>query len=202
MRHCAPDELIDVIEGLRDERSLPHLGACASCRDELRTAREALAAVQAVPAPEPPPFAMEQLSARVRTALAAETTPRRAGGWRVAPLGAFAALAAAVLLAVVLWPSQAPAPAQMSRDAAASPPTVPLAPAGPAVVAAVGPDDPSIVWMMELADGLADRLNDDSWALADGLSIGATDGAVDALSADELQELARLIREAMGSSGA
>ena len=98
----------------------------------------------------------------------------------------------------MLWPSRAPTPAPVSQGTAASSLAVPSARKEPAAVTEAAPDDPSIVWMLELADGL----NDDSWSLADGLSTGATDGAVDALSADEQQELARLIKEAMGSSGA
>lgn len=202
MRHCTPDELIDVIDGVRDEQSLPHLAECASCRDELREAREALASVRDVPPPELPPFALEQLSARVRTALAAEAASRRVGGWRAAPLGALAAVAAAVLLAVVVWPSRTPAPTVPVSRVASVPPAVPASSMEPAASLDAEPDDPSMVWMMELADGLADGLNDDAWSLADGLSTGATAGVVDALSSEQQQELARLIKEAMGSSGA
>lgn len=202
MRHCTPDELIDVIDGVRDEQSLPHLAECASCRDELREARQALASVLEVGPPEPPPFALDQLSARIRTALAADVVSRRPGRWRAAPLGTLAAIAAAVLLAVVVWPSRAPAPAPPVSRNAVVPPAIPASAIEPAASLDAGPDDPSMVWMMELADGLADGLNDDAWSLADGVSTGATAGVVDALSSEQQQELARLIKEAMGSSGA
>lgn len=207
MRHCTPDELIDVIDGVCDEQALPHLAECAACRDELREAREALASVREVAPPEPPPFALEQLSSRVRTALAADTVPPRASGWRAAPLRALAAIAAAVLLAVVLWPSRAPAPApEVSRGAQVSPPagpaSSPAASIEPVASLDAGPDDPSMAWMLELAEGLAEGLNDEAWSLADGVSTGATAGVVDALSSEQQQELARLIREAMRSSGA
>lgn len=243
-RHCTPDELMDVVEGLREEATLPHLASCASCREELQMARDALAEIQDVAVPEPPPFALEQLSARVRAAVAAERSAPRLRvwrGWRLA-LPALA-LAGAFAMGVRIWPpsgsglpanvsgplqSATPVTAAASRRDAGTPgATVPGAandgasdganaraidladardtsPDTTAVDAPSG-DDPSTAWMLELAEAVSDGGSSagpsDGWG---GVPVpsGLADAAVGSLSIDEQQELARLIREALGSSGA
>lgn len=56
MRHCTPDELMDVVDDVRDEASLPHLAACALCREQLREVRQMLLQVADAPVPEPSPL--------------------------------------------------------------------------------------------------------------------------------------------------
>ncbi|MGE3177220.1 MAG: hypothetical protein AB7O32_07105 [Vicinamibacterales bacterium] len=230
---------MDVVEGLREEATLPHLASCASCREELQMARDALAEIQDVAVPEPPPFALEQLSARVRAAVAAERSAPRLRvwrGWRLA-LPALV-LAGAFAMGVRIWPPagfglpanvsgplpSAPLTAAASRRDAGTPgATVPgganngangraidladardTSPDTTAVDAPSG-DDPSTSWMLDLADAVSD--GGSSAGMSDGwgsvpVPSGLADAAVGSLSSDEQQELARLIREALGSAGA
>jgi hypothetical protein len=186
-----------------------------------------------VPVPEPPPFAMDQLSARVGAAVAAAAGGGAARGWRALPLRAVAALAAAVLLAVGLWPTGTDAPAPPSSDAPGSvsaapadvsPKVAPSAEAASAATAAAPAgsfkgeasaaagassepqDDPSFAWIFQLAEAMPEgesaEESNSGWLLGGGLSADAADAAVSGLSADEQQELLRLLKEAMGTSGA
>jgi hypothetical protein len=67
-------------------------------------------------------------------------------------------------------------------------------------------DDASFAWISELAEALPEGESMDvsgsGWSLGGDASVHAADVAVSGLSADEQRELARLLKEAMGSSGA
>ena len=197
-RHCHPDELLDVAEGVRDEVSLPHLTTCQVCRVQLNELRRVLGHVKSVDVPEPSPLFWDRLSARVREAVSEEPRPVRAGWWRVpswkAAVPALAACAL-VLLVVLLWPGadRDVRPTAVERAAAPSEgPTETVGWLDPA-------DDASIGLMMELAGSV------DLDAVANaGLmtTSGAADAAVSDLSVDERRELERLLKAAINGSGA
>src|SRR5262245_6184828 len=116
-RHLSPVELVEFVDpadGTTPEAAVPHLAACASCRQQLADLRAAMAMAANVEVPEPPPFFWNQFSARVREAVAHEAAPR--GDWRrwlswpgvMAPVSAVAA--AAIVFSVVTAPRPAMAP--------------------------------------------------------------------------------------------
>ena len=165
MRHCTPDELIDVVEGARAEASLPHLAACAACRQQLLELRAVLAEVRDVPVPEPSPAQWARLSARVREAVASEVersrgarggragkldswaagpgaAGRRGGGSHVRPGGAGRSTDRRLRVAAAAARSASTAGGRSSAACCDR--------AGPADDAA---DDPSLGLMFELADG-------------------------------------------------
>ena len=195
MRHCTADDLMDVVDGARDEASLPHLAVCEPCAGALRELRQTLAAVRHVPVPEPSPLFWDHLSARVREAVAAE--PCRSNGgwwtrWRVV-LPAAGAIAVLVLAAYAVPHLRQRDDAPEIRAASSAGPGVPPL---PAETAAALDDDPSIGFMLDLVDGL-----DLDTVASAGLTASA-DAAFDELSPDERRELERLLKEAMGSPGA
>jgi hypothetical protein len=202
MRHCTPDELMDVAEGVRPEASLPHLTACALCRSQWMELRTVLAELREVPVPEPSPTQWVRLSARVREAIASEVERSQSPWWAKATGWAWLlpiAAAAVLTLAVVLpWrdrsePAMAPSATTMSATLGS------VAPAVNAMdIAGDTADDPSFGLMFDLA-GVIDLDADPVPVLAMGE--GTLDRAVGDLSLDEQHELARLLKEAMERPG-
>jgi len=197
-RHCTPDELIDVVDGVRDPASIPHLAGCQTCNRQLNDLRRALADAESVEVPEPPPFFWQRFSARLREAVSTEAPPSRVAWWR-GPSWRIAAPALAgctvVLLALFLQPRmQRATPATEFEQAFSAEPA-----ADPTAGWAEPADDASIGLMMDLAGSV------DLDAVADaGLmtTSSATDAAVSDLSPDERLELERLLKEALNGSGA
>ena len=186
--HLNADELIDLAEGTRQERELPHVAHCLQCRREVESLREALGAAASVEVPEPSPLFWDHLSARVREAVAAEQAGRRPW-WRPASLGwrvlvPVAAAAAAIILAGLVWtPSGAPGPGADPAPLAAGSAPFEI------VDALVAADDASYVLIQDLATGL-----DWDAALEAGLTtrpqaFGHLAGALDAAERLELQRL-------------
>jgi hypothetical protein len=204
MRHCTPDELIDVVDGARSEASLPHLATCAACRQQLIELGAVLAEVAAVAVPEPTPVQWAALSSRVRDAVASEGDGSPATGWlsRVGWAWLVPVAAAAVLTIAVVIPRE-----HKSEPGVASSAAVAAATAGAESNAAVvvqGPADDaradaSLGLMFDLA-GVVDLDSDPAPVLA--MAAGTLDEAVGDLSPDEQHELARLINEAIERPGA
>jgi hypothetical protein len=207
MRHCTPDELMDVIEGARTEASLPHLAACEVCREHLMEVGAVLAEVSAVSIPEPSPVQWATLGARIHDAVVRELGPSRGRWWKSPASWMWQApvAAAAVLTLIIVFP-RAPWTHKSGPDAASSA-SIPVGPAGGtshgAIVferAAADPgNDPSLGLMFDLAE-MVDLDADPAPVLA--MSAGAVDQAVDDLSSDERHELARLLKEAIERAGA
>jgi len=210
MRHCTPDELMAVADGSRDPVSVPHFAACELCRDECEQLRQVLADVRDVAVPEPSPLYWEQLSARVRAAVAAERSlsppEDDARWWHPARLAWPATVAMAAVLAAVfvvpwlqtVWRPSSQGEFSVTQAAAGSASTERGSEASDLVAPGSGIDE-SIGLMLELAGSL-----DVDAVLSAGLATtdGVADGAVADLSADERSELARLIREALRGAGA
>lgn len=105
MTHLAADELADAFEHRLEPSRQGHLDACASCRQQLADLDAVFDAARGVEVPEPSPLYWQHLSARVRTAIDAETAA--AGGWRdwlrwpvLAPVAALALLVMALAVAL------------------------------------------------------------------------------------------------------
>jgi hypothetical protein len=201
MRHCTPDELIDLADGTRAEADLPHLEACAACRQQVLEARQLLAEVREVEVPEPSPEQWARLSARVHDAVAAEgvrSWPARWPAWTwVAPAAAAAALAVAVAVPRFQPPAPVPVPSAQTAETAPAGAADPAAPTEREPLAEAL-DDPALVLMVDLADAV--DLDADSAPLL-AMGAGTLDEAVSDLSADEAHELARLLKEVIGASG-
>jgi hypothetical protein len=189
-RHLAEPELVDALDGTLAEVRAAHVAACPACAAQVEELRAIAARAAGVDVPEPPPFFWNQLSARVRAAVA-EQAP--AGPRVLSWLRPAIASAAAVILIVLVsalagvWPRHTPEPVA---------PTAAMYPA----------DDTEI-----RDDGLADIEEDEAWAvvrtLAEDLDhdemdvegVSARPGSADhltlGLSEPERIELARLLEE-------
>jgi hypothetical protein len=207
MAHLTPAQFVDLAEGIEAEGAGRHLAECDACRRGLAELRATMADV-AGPArrgdlgisdvPEPSPLFWDHLSARVRQGVAEQGAP---GGARwverwlrprvVWPI--LAGAAGAVVLAVVasrgpVVVKPIPATPLPIGDGAQLPSLPPLEPLGTA-------DDPSLGLMADYGTTLSwDDMREE---MTLGGHVGSTDEAVIALSAEERQELQRLLEEEM-----
>ena len=181
MTHMSLDELVDLLEGRGSTRAALHVERCAHCRDRHRELSDMLAAVASVNVPEPSPLFWQHLSARVREAVAAEPAPSRRWRWSLGfgvPAVAMVGLVVALVSSLVV--SRGWAPATPPLDAVMSVPT------------SMVPDGEQAGWdvMLSMAEDLA-------WEdlTGQGLTrVGTADRAVLDLTADEREELARVLR--------
>jgi hypothetical protein len=190
--HLGSDELIDLAERTRPESDAPHLRSCERCRAQVEELRRAMATAAEVDVPEPSPLFWPHLSARVHDAVLAEGTPNETGrswliGWRMWPIG-LAALAACVVAVVltsrVSTPARAPA-ASYQAESTAQPDALP-------------DDDPALNLVADLASTLT---YEEASELEISTHAGSVDEAVSGLSADERQELHRLLNDALRRPG-
>ena len=208
MSHVTTEQLIDLAEGAQAESSAPHLQSCGSCRQQLAELRAMMSAVAEIEAPEPSPLFWDHLSARVHDAVDAEhgSGAGLAGGGRAAGatiaawlrmrpalVGAFAVLVAAVAGALVgALVGAGVLTLQMARPASDVTPAASVAEAAD-LASGLTPvaDDPSLALVADLAAGL-----DWEAARAVGLitHVGASDDAVNQLTAGERRELRQLLQ--------
>jgi hypothetical protein len=178
MNHLTADELIDAMEGMLDAARRSHLDECEQCRQELANLSSVLREAQAVEVPEPSPLFWQHFSQRVRAAVDAEALP--AAGWLRWPV--FVPLGA---MALVLFALATSLPGRIDSTV----PSTELAGSGASSDVALANDR----WVM-----VADMVGDMDWetASAAGLVVkpGAAEQAVQELSAEEQQELTRLLK--------
>ena len=200
MRHLSTDELVDLSEGSRDERSVPHLVQCAECRERLTEARSLLEAARGVEVPEPSPMFWDHLSARVREAVSAEPEPRTLSWWlpqswpHVWLSASAAVLAVGIVLATVSRFMMPAAPATVAAPPAAA------VDSGSAFVDPAGaPDDPTLSLVADLTSSM-------EWEDASQIQVGSHEGVMDEavgyLNASELQELQQLLKAELARPGA
>jgi len=192
-RHLAEQELVDALDGTLADVRAAHVASCPACAAQVEELRAIAARAAGVDVPEPPPFFWNQLSARVRVAVAEEAAAGpRVLSWPLWLRPAIASGAAAILIVLVsalagVWPRHTPEPVA---------PTVAMHPADE-----TEPRD----------DGLVDIEEDEAWAvvrtLAEDLDhdemdvegVSARPGSADhftlGLSEPERVELARLLEE-------
>ena len=202
MAHLTPARLVDLAEGTEAEHTVPHLAECDACRRAVAELRATMTGVADVSVPEPSPLFWDHLSARVRDGVAEESAPGGTG-WverllrpRVV-LPILAGVAGAVVVAVVASRGpfvQTPIPATplpISDYVERLPSLPPLEPLGAA-------DDPSLGLMADYGTTIGwDEMREEmAVAPRAGVASGA-DEAVIALSAEERQELRRLLEEEM-----
>lgn len=198
--HVNTDDLVDIAEGTRPEASAPHLTTCEPCRAQLRELRAMIAAAKDVDVPEPSPLFWDHLSARISETVAQESAnPGRSSWWFGASGGgqawrhahwiqATVIVAGAVLLAVSVS-LRAPAPSAPPATVAAS---ADAAPGTELLDDGVG-DDASLRLVASLAEGL----DFDGEREAGLAPRGSAEHAVIHMSAGELRELRRLLKEEM-----
>jgi hypothetical protein len=193
--HFAGHELVDALDGTLDPDRLAHAASCHLCAAQLEELRAIADDAAAVDVPEPPAFFWNQLSARVRAAVAQDQLP---GPWSLAwrrwGRPAFAIAAAVVIVGTIasltgLWPpdsgtSEPPAVTLQTQDDAD---------AGEDVLAQIDNDE---AWA--LVRTLAEDLDHDEME-GEGVSArpGAADHLASELTAAERIELARLLQEQM-----
>ena len=185
MTHLTPEEFVDAAEGLLSPGRLQHLERCGTCRREVSALSALMGEAAGSPCPEPSPLFWEHLSARVRQAVRAEAAPTVPWGlsrlrWpALVPLGVLAAL---VVASVATMPhrSRPDAPlASVSSGSAERELEIEADDRDWSVLAdLVGPLD----WETAAAAGLA-------------LTPGDAELVVHELSAEERQELSRLITD-------
>ena len=176
MTHLTSDELIDAMEGILAAERQAHLATCDACQRQLAELSGVLTEAKQTSVPEPSPLFWPHFSERVRVAIDHEAAP---GGnwpsslrWQVlAPIGALALLVLALMIAV---PKDDQAPAM--PDEAAS------------LEAATADDN----WVM-LANLVGD-IDIDTASAAGVIEPGVAERAVLELTADEQQELTRLLK--------
>jgi hypothetical protein len=178
MTHLTADELIDAMEGMLAADRQAHLATCDACRRELAGLSSVLGEAKQASVPEPSPFFWQHFSARVNSAIDAEQVA--GAGWPswlrwqvLLPLGAVALIILGLMISV---------PKQERSDATEFALQAPEAPQAP-------PDS----WVM-LADLVGDL--DVETAAAAGVAVkpGVAELAVLALTAEEQQELTRLLK--------
>ena len=173
MTHLTPDELIDAVEKALSPECQAHLAACDICRHEVDTLSATLGDTKQVSVPEPSPLFWTHFSERVRVAID-ETPASPWPGWLrwqvLAPLGAVALFILGLMMTV---PKQDPS--SFAEE----------------VVAADAPaaDDS---WVM-LANLVGD-IDLDAASAAGVIEPGIAEQAVLQLTAEEQQELTRLLK--------
>jgi hypothetical protein len=180
MTHLTADELIDALEDQLPPDRRSHLASCDACRRELAGLSAVLGDAKQIDVPEPSPLFWQHFSERVRTAVDSEGLPGTGlmpAWWRwqvLAPVGAFALLLLALMIAVPKPERSGPG---MSQEAAAA-------------VESPGADER---WVM-----VENLVGEFDWETAReaGLTVkpGAADQAIAHLSAEEQQELTRLLK--------
>lgn len=206
--HLRPEELVDLAEGTRAEGTAPHLAACARCRRELDDLRAMMASIEQERVPEPSPLFWDHLQQRISEAVAAEGAPSRFPqlAWLMRPrllmpIGAAAAIAVVVTLTLdsrVTMPPLPDGPAPIASAARDSRPDT----SGPSHIELLNEslvdDDPSL----QLVADLTATLDANAAGEAGLAPRGSAEHAIAHLSAAELAELQRLLRQELGKRGA
>ncbi len=200
MAHLTPARLVDLAEGAEAEHAVPHLAECDACRREVAELRATMADVgRAYDVPEPSPLFWDHLSARVRDGVAGA-----ACAWRNTLGRTLVAAARRVAdsrrrgwrrhrrRCSVAWAERADADSSPRRCPSGKARSFHRCRRSSRSGAA---DDPSLGLMADY--GTALDWDDMREEMALVSRVGSTDEAVIALSAEERQELQRLLEEEM-----
>ena len=177
MTHLTPDELIDAMEGMLAPERQAHLTTCEHCQGALADLSSVLAEARQVSVPDPSPFFWQHFSERVRTAIDNDGLPGNNWPawmrWQVLlPLGAVAMIILSLMIAV---------PKRDRTDATE--------------FALQAPEAPQALdnWVM-LTNLVGDFDLDTAVAAGVVVEPGDAEQAVLQLTAEEQQELTRLLR--------
>jgi hypothetical protein len=174
MTHLTADELIDAMEGMLAPERQAHLTSCDECQRELAELSNVLSEAKQVSVPDPLPLFWNHFSERVRGAIDADVAAGPAWPewlrWQVlAPVGALAVLILTLLIAL---------PRRDNTEML--------------LETSVEELPPSDNWVM-LTDLVGD-IDLDTASAAGVIEPGVADEAVLQLTAEEQQELTRLLR--------
>jgi hypothetical protein len=203
MAHLNPARLVDLAEGVEAEQSVPHLAECATCRRalaELRAAMANIARPGSDDVQEPSPLFWDHLSARVRDAVAEEAKPGRASWpehWLRPRLIAPVVVSALALVALAVRSPKAPTAKSIPSTPLPIVATTPLPSLAllPPLEPLGASDDPALGLMEDYGTTLGwDDMREEMAVVSHA---GGTDEAVTTLSAEERQELQRLLEEEM-----
>jgi hypothetical protein len=189
MAHLAPEQFVDLADGVADAAVEAHAASCEACRSRFESLRDALRAAEADLAAEPSPLFWPHLAARIGDAVRREPAPRAAWhgwAWRLAPIGAVAAL---LVVIGIGWAIRQRAPVDLAGAAQA---------AGDRVIGDDDAEDPS--W--RLVSELSSQISLDE-AEASGVfpAPGGTDRALSQLDEGERAELGRILLEEIEARG-
>jgi hypothetical protein len=196
MSHLDEVELVDSLDGsLRAERAA-HLDACESCRDRLTSLRSMVTTTAADELPEPSPLFWEHFSRRVHDAVAEIDQPSGWSHWlRPAFVGWVTAAAVVAVGTAALWTQNHSRRIVPGSSSSAT--------------AQVSAPSADLDWNIDddqewaLVRAIADDLR---WEEAQDAGLNARPGSAERvaleMSADERQELARLIEFEMKRPGA
>jgi len=222
MAHLTPEQFVDIADGIAEPGSEPgieivqHLAMCVECREQVAGMRAIMteaAGDDVVEFPEPSPLFWDQLSARVRDAVADEPDPRSWRDWLLRPLvlvpSLAGALVAALFVVLLTRPALAPLPlppppetltttiTPPSQDGAARASATVLEPSLPPLGAS---DDPQLGLVADYGASLDwDEMRDEIALEGPRTS---SDALVGALTVEEQRELQRLLAAEMAQPGA
>jgi hypothetical protein len=200
--HLTIEEFIDAAEGARSEGSLPHLSACAACREQLAATRAAMRNAADADVPEPSPLFLNGLSARVNQAIDADLAARRRWWMAWAHPRVLVPLSAVALLAIVVatvpnrsafWRGTTPVTTSAPAETMAPAPTI--EPANDVVDLSSDP-------LLTLVSDLSANMDWDTAAAAGLAERGSADHVVTHMNSDELRALKKLLQAEMARSGA
>lgn len=197
-KHLSPAAFVDLLDGTTSEAAVSHLDVCAACRDQLAALRALHTEVDRTEVPEPSPLFWDHLSARVRDAVAAESTPTSwwGGGWWRAVAVAGTMVLVLLLVAPRMW-QRPPAAASGATDQA----MVSQEPSS-AGSATVAPDDAAADDTLEFVSNLAGEVDWDAAVDAGLVEPGTADLALAQMDSNERVELQRLLQAALTKGGA
>jgi hypothetical protein len=188
MSHLRPDEYVDAADETLAAERRAHLDDCVECRGQFGQFMAMLGTVRGVPGPAPSPLMWAFLSDRIRRAVADEAVPRPAYRWFqwpvLAPFGALALVVVALLTAVPRSEGELrQVQVAMNLDR---------------LEADADLSDLEAPW-----DVMSALIEDVDFESGPGITIppGSADQAVGQLTADEQQELVRLLRLELQETG-
>jgi hypothetical protein len=203
MQHLRPEDLIDLADGTRADRDVPHLATCDVCRAELAELRATIALAADADVPAPSPLFWDHFSARVSEAVARESAAGGIrSGWRSWSWPRLLIPGSAVAVAAIVFMVMTNTPATLPDVSVPTEP-VQITPLPPTLGFDLftdtfsDPDDASLTLVADLTAALG-------WdAAADaGLTPpGSAEHAVTHLNTGELQELRRLLQQALIGRG-
>ncbi len=181
--HLTPDEFVDAIDAALPAPRAIHLDGCEACQAEVASLRAVLADASSVPSVEPSPLFWDHFSARVAGATREQPMRR---WWQPVwkPIGAAAAVTAAVALAFVLG-------AGTANHVNEARPAPVVADAGDTLVLE---DDGS--W--DFVVGMSAELAFDDVREAVIPAAGSADEIIAGLTAEQRAEFVRLLRQEIG----
>ena len=188
MAHLAPEQFVDLADGVADAAAQAHAASCEACRSRLESMREALRAAEADRAVEPSPLFWPHLAARIGVAVRRERAPRatwRGWVWRLAPIGAVAVLVVAIGISWAIRERAPVGPADPAGGVAGA-----AQASGDRVIDADDADDPSWRLVSELSSHIS---LDEAEASGVFPAPGGTDRALWQLDEGERAELARIL---------